>query len=290
MEEIYYNMELDQIYNKFQTNSTNGLTNEEAQKRLELYGFNEIPKASKGFIKIYLAPLFNWLIVIYLFASLILFLAAILGGEGNLIFVMLTLFIVALNCVVAIIQQYRATKKLNALREMTAPTTTVIRNGQKEDITTKNVVAGDLLVLKQGDRIPADGRIIQSNNLEVNESGLTGESEPVRKIPDGIALQSEDVAIAERFNMVFYGTFIATGNSTAIAVKTGKDTEIGKISQGLEDAGTSEIPIREKMNNFGKWLGLIVIGFWFLTLMILWGATGEVDMPWICYLSIYLSL
>ncbi len=278
MEEIYYNMELDQIYKKFQTNSTNGLTNEEAQKRLELYGFNEIPKASKGFIKIYLAPLFSWLIVIYLIASLILFLAALFGGEGNLTFVMLTLFIVALNCVVAIIQQYRATKKLNALREMTAPTTTVIRNGQKEDITTINVVVGDLLVLKQGDRIPADGRIIQSNNLEVNESSLTGESEPVRKVPEGAVIKNEDVAIAERFNMVFYGTFIATGNSTAIAVKTGKDTEIGKISQGLEEAGTSEIPIREKMNNFGKWLGLIVIGFWFLTLMILWGATGELDI------------
>ena len=152
MEENYCNMELDQIYKKFQTNSSNGLTNEEAQKRLELYGFNEIPKASKGFVKIYLAPLFNWLIVIYLFASVLLFLAAIYTGEGDLIFVFLTLVIVALNCVVAIVQQYRATKKLNALREMTAPTTTVIRDGQKDDITTKNVVAGDLLVLKQGDR------------------------------------------------------------------------------------------------------------------------------------------
>ncbi|MBY9019841.1 MAG: cation-transporting P-type ATPase [Candidatus Lokiarchaeota archaeon] len=278
MEEIYYNMELDQIYKKFHTNSTNGLTKEEAQKRLDLYGFNEIPKASKGFIKIYLAPLFNWLIVIYLFASLILFLAAILTGEGNLLFVMLTLGIVALNCVVAIIQQYRATKKLNALREMTAPKTTVIRNGQKDDIPTKNVVAGDLLVLKQGDRIPADGRIIQSSNLEVNESSLTGESEPVRKVHDGIAIKKEDAAIAERQNMVFYGTFIATGNATAISVKTGKDTEIGKISQGLEDAGTSDIPIRAKMNNFGKWLGLIVIGFWFFILLILWGATGELDI------------
>ena len=278
VEEIYYNMELDQIYKKFQTNSTDGLTNKEAQKRLELYGFNEIPKVSKGFIKIYLAPLFNWLIVIYLFASLILFIAAITSDEKNLIFIILTLGIVALNCIVAIIQQYRATKKLNALREMTAPTTTVIRNGQKDDITTKNVVAGDLLVLKQGDRIPADGRVIQSSNLEVNESSLTGESEPVRKVHDGKVLKNEDVAIAERFNMVFYGTFIATGNATAIAVKIGKDTEIGKISQGLEDAGTSEIPIREKMNNFGKWLGLIVIGFWFLTLMIIWGATGELDI------------
>ena len=90
MEETYYTYELDQIYKKFDTNSTNGLSREEAQNRIQTYGYNEIPKASKGFIKIYLAPLFNWLIVIYLFGALVLFLAAILGGEGNLTFVLLT--------------------------------------------------------------------------------------------------------------------------------------------------------------------------------------------------------
>jgi len=195
MEEIYYNMELDQIYKKFETNSTSGLTEEKAQNKLELFGLNEIPKVSKGFIKIYLAPLFNWLIVIYLIGALILFLAAVFGGEGNLIFVLLTLGIVALNCVVAIIQQIRATKKLNALREMTAPSTTVIRNGQKADIPTKNVVVGDLLVLKQGDRVPADSRIVQSSNLEVNESSLTGESEPVRKNQVSSALEKKDVPL-----------------------------------------------------------------------------------------------
>ncbi|MFX0047872.1 MAG: cation-translocating P-type ATPase, partial [Candidatus Hermodarchaeota archaeon] len=278
MEETYYNMELDQIYSKFQTNSTEGLTEHEAQKRLEQYGLNEIPKASKGFIKIYLAPLFNWLIVIYLFGALILFLAAILGGEGDWVFIIITLGVVALNCFVAIIQQYRATKKLNALREMTAPTTTVIRNGKKTDILTKNVVLGDLLVLKQGDRIPADGRIIHSSNFEVNESSLTGESEPVRKTQEGGALSKQDISIGEKHNMIFYGTFVTTGNGTAIAVKTGKDTEIGKISQGLEDAGTPDIPIREKMNNFGKWLGLIVIGLWLFIMLILWIATGDINV------------
>ncbi len=270
MEEIYFNMELEQIYKRFNTNPNSGLTNDEAQKRLELYGLNEIPKASKGFIKIYLAPLFNWLIVIYLIGALFLFLASFFGGEGNMTFILLTLGIVGLNCIVAIIQQYRATKKLNALREMTAPTSTVIRDSQKIDIPTKEVVIGDLLVLKQGDRIPADGRVIQSSNLEVNESSLTGESEPVRKLQEGIALAKEEISIADRKNMTFYGTFIATGNATAIAVKTGKDTEIGKISQGLEEAGTSEIPIREKMNNFGKWLGLIVVGVWLLIILIKW--------------------
>ncbi|MCK4779921.1 MAG: hypothetical protein KAT57_07035, partial [Candidatus Lokiarchaeota archaeon] len=112
-EENYYNIELEQVYQKFQTNPKNGLTLKEANKRLEKYGFNEIPKVSKGFIKIYLAPLFNWLIVIYLIGSMILFLAAIFGGEGNLLTVYITLGIVFLNCMVAIIQQYRATKKLN---------------------------------------------------------------------------------------------------------------------------------------------------------------------------------
>jgi len=277
METVYYNMELEQIYKKFQTNPNSGLTNDEAQKRLELYGLNEIPKASKGFIKIYLAPLFNWLIVIYLIGALFLFLSSFFGGKGNMTFILLTLVIVGLNCIVAIIQQYRATKKLKALREMTAPTSTVIRDSQKRDIPTKEVVVGDLLVLKQGDRIPADGRVIQSSNLEVNESSLTGESEPVRKLQEGIALGKEDISIGDRKNMTYYGTYIATGNATAIAVKTGKDTEIGKISQGLEEAGTSEIPIREKMNNFGKWLGIIVVGFWLLIILIVWGATGELE-------------
>ncbi|MFX0059878.1 MAG: HAD-IC family P-type ATPase, partial [Candidatus Heimdallarchaeota archaeon] len=232
MVKTYYNLELDQVYKEFQTNSSSGLSRDEANKRLEIYGYNEIPKASKGFIKIYLAPLFNWLIVIYLIGALILFLAAIFGGEGNLIFIILTLAIVALNCAVAVIQQYRATKKLNALREMTAPTTTVIRNGQKLDIPTKNVVVGDLLVLTQGDKIPADARIVQASNLEINEASLTGESEPVKKMQIGNAIIKEEISISDRHNMVFYGTYITTGNGTAITVKTGKDTEIGKISQG----------------------------------------------------------
>jgi Ca2+-transporting ATPase len=274
MEETFYNLDLENLYDKLKTDSTKGLTKEEALKRLELYGPNEIPKASKGFIKIYLAPLFNWLIVIYLVGALILYLAAVFGGEGNLSFILLTLAIVGLNCFVAVVQQYRATKKLNALREMTAPTTTIIRDGMKLDIPTKDVVIGDLLVLTQGDRIPADGRIIQSANLEVNESSLTGESEPQKKMERGIALTQTDIPLADRKNMIFYGTYITTGNGTAISTKTGKDTEIGKISVGLEEAGTSEIPIREKMNNFGKWLGIIVIGFWLLTLIIIWVASA----------------
>ena len=273
-EKNYYNLELEQIYSELQTDPKNGLSQKEVNRRIEKYGYNELPKVSKGFIKIYLAPLFNWLIVIYLIGSVILFLAAVIGGEGDLTFVGLTLFIVVLNCLVAIIQQYRATKKLKALRELTAPTSTIIRDGQKQEIPTKEIVVGDLLVLNQGDKIPADSRIIESYNMVVNEASLTGESEPVRKLEKGKALQKKDISIGERINMVFYGTYISTGNGKSIVVKTGGDTEIGKISHGLEEAGTSEIPIRQKMNHFGKWLGLIIFIFWFITVMIIYVASA----------------
>ncbi len=279
VEENFYNLALEQIYQKIQTDPNKGLTTTEANKRLEKYGPNEIPKVSKGFIKIYLAPLFNWLIVIYLIGALILFLASVFGEEGSLLFIALTLGIVFLNCMVAIIQQYRATKKLKALRELSAPTATIIRDSQKQDIPTKEIVIGDLLVLNQGDKIPADARIAESFNLEVNEASLTGESEPVKKLRKGDALGKNDIPISDRKNMVFFGTYITMGNGTAITVKTGGDTEIGKISHGLEEAGTSEIPIRQKLNHFGKWLGLIIFMFWFISLMIIWAATRFTEDP-----------
>ncbi len=274
VETYYHTYNLKEIYEKLQTDPIKGLDNEEAELRLRKYGLNEIPKVSKGFIKIYLAPLFNWLIVIYLIGALILFLAGIFGEGGNMTFIILTLGIVLLNCLIAIFQQYRATKKLKALRELTAPTSTVIREAERKEIPTKNIVIGDLLYLKQGDKIPADARIIKSSNLEVNEAALTGESESVIKFQEGDALNRANIAIGDRKNMVFYGTYITTGNGTAITTATGGDTEIGKISQGLEEAGTSEIPIRKKMNNFGKWLGLCVMLFWFIILMLIWIGSG----------------
>ncbi len=263
MEIPYYSQELHTIYKDLNTDPNQGLKTEEAKKRLEVHGFNEIPKVSKGFIKIYLAPLFNWLIVIYLIGSLIMFIFSLFGQQGSFLTIVLTLSIVALNCGVAIIQQIRATKKLNALRELSAPTATIIRDGKKADIMAKNIVVGDILIINQGDKIPADGRIIESANLEINEASLTGESESAKKISDGRALNFEkEITIAERKNMVFYGTYVTIGNGKAIVIKTGSNTEIGKLSLQLESAGTNEIPIRQKMNHFGKWLGIIVMGMW----------------------------
>ncbi len=237
-----------------------------------------MPKPPSNFIKVYLAPLFNWLIVIYLIGAMILLIAALAGAEGNISMIGITLGIVAFNCMIAIFQQARATKKLNALRQLSAPTTTVIRDGERAEIPSKEVVKGDLLVIDQGDRIPADSRIIKSINLEVDEASLTGESDPVKKARSGDALSGDDIPIAERKNMVFFGTYVTLGNGLAIVVETGGSTEIGKISKGLEEAGTSEIPIRKKMNNFGKWLGLAVLSFWFVIFLIIGIARNEWDI------------
>ncbi|TXT64166.1 MAG: conserved membrane protein of unknown function [Promethearchaeota archaeon] len=269
----YYNLTLNNLYAELDTNPHSGLNQDEANQRLEKFGYNELPKYKRSFVKIYLAPLFNWLIVIYLVGALILLVASLLGFRGNFLIIALTLGIVLLNCLVAIIQQYRAQKKLEALKELAAPTTTVIREGKKTEIPTREVALGELLVLNQGDKIPADARIVSGTNLEVNEASLTGESEPVKKDSEGKAIHGPK-SIQERENMIFYGTYITMGNGRAIAVKTGGDTEIGKISEGLKSAGTTEIPIQKKMNNFGKWLGIAVIIFWLVTLFFIFFASG----------------
>ncbi|TXT63420.1 MAG: conserved membrane protein of unknown function [Promethearchaeota archaeon] len=269
----FYKLSVEEVNDLLKANPNAGLTEEEAKKRLEEYGPNELPKVSRGFIKIYLSPLFNWLIVIYLIGALILFLASLFGFKSNFVIIALTLGIVLLNCLVAIIQQYRATKKLEALKELSAPTTVVIREGQKKQIPTSEVVLGDLLDIEQGDKVPADARIISENNLEVNEASLTGESEPARKDAKMGSLEKE-LDLQDRDNMIFYGTYITRGKAKALVVKTGAATEIGKISEGLMAAGTTSIPIREKMNYFGKWLGIAVLIFWFITLMIVWVGSG----------------
>ena len=267
----YYSIEVDEVIDELKTDPKSGLTSTEVSVRLDENGLNELPKASKSFIKIYFAPLFNWLIVIYLIGALVMYIATAVSDDGDMSMIYTTLTIVVINMIVAIVQQARATKKLNALRQLSAPTTTVIRNGIKESINSNQIVVGDILSLNLGDKIPADSRIIKSANLEVNEASLTGESVSAIK-NNGSVINNQDskeIPIGSRKNMLFFGTFITQGNATAVVVSTGVDTEIGKISQELEATETGEIPIREKMNNFGKWLGLLVVIFWLITYLII---------------------
>ncbi|MHA1819422.1 MAG: cation-translocating P-type ATPase [Promethearchaeota archaeon] len=275
----FYSVDIEELEKALKTDFNKGLSNLEVKNRLKKYGPNEIPKATGSFLRVYLAPLFNWLIVIYLIGAVILYFASIFQNESDLSMIYITLGIVFFNAIIAVFQQMRATKKLNALKALSAPTTVVIREGSKQKIKSKDLVVGDVILLQQGDRVPADCRLIEATSLEVDEASLTGESEPVKKKAMKLEGENEDdIPIGERLNFVFLGTFITLGSAKAVVVKIGGETEIGKISQKIKETGTSEIPIQKKMNNFGKWLGLLVMAFWLVTMLIIWGITGQINV------------
>jgi Ca2+-transporting ATPase len=256
---------LARLRTQLNADTTQGLTETEALQRLETFGRNELPRIRGSFWRVYLAPIFNGLILIYIVAIILMVLLVVFfqaaGAEQALIWVV----VIAFNAILAIVQQYRAQKKLAALRSLTADTIVVVRDGLKQEIDASEVVPGDLLMLAQGDRIPADGRIVDASQLSVVESSLTGESAPVEKNAEKIALP-EDTPIHDRKNMVYRGTHVATGSAQVLVSNTGESTEIGGISEGLETLNTGEIPLRQKVNRLALFLGtaaliLGVIGF-----------------------------
>lgn len=266
----------EEIFEKFSTHPHMGLNSKQADINLEKFGPNVLTLKKPSFVSTYLAPLFNWLIILYLISALIMLLASLLTDSDNMSLVYVTLFAVVMNCVVAIYQQARATKKLEALQNLTAPKSWVIRDGQIEELFSKNLVVGDLLKLATGDHVPADARIISSTDLRVNESSLTGESEPVSK-NRGQYLENRELHLQNQENILFCGTFITTGHCKAIIYATGVDTEIGKISQGMQEIENSEIPIRKKMDNLGKWFGIAIFVLWLGTLIFLKITTGKIE-------------
>ncbi|UCD00667.1 MAG: cation-translocating P-type ATPase [Promethearchaeota archaeon] len=249
---IYYNQPISELLERFNTHPDYGLKFSELEERYLKYGYNELPKIKKSIWKIYLAPLFNFLIMILLITGIII---VILGrGDTQII----TFTVVIINSITAVIQQFRAQKALESLREISALKATVLRDGKQSEIDTRDLVPGDIVILTQGDKVPADGRIIESMNLSVDEAPLTGESEPVEK--NSNTSENKELSIQNQTNMVFMGTYVQTGRAKELITGTGTKTEIGKISQTLNEMGSIEdIPLTRKLNRLGKILGTIVI-------------------------------
>ncbi len=251
-EVYYYNQPIENLVKNLNTDIENGLNSSELNDRYQKSGYNELPKIKKSIWKIYLAPIFNFLIVILIIAGIII---VILGSPGETI---ITFTVVIINSITAIIQQFRAQKALESLREISALKTTVLRDGRKIEIETKEIVPGDIAILSQGDKIPADGRIVEFMNFSVDEAPLTGESEPVEK--NSHIMDKENIPIQDQSNMVFMGTYVRTGRAKELITGTGLKTEIGKISQTLNEMGSIEdIPLTRKLNHLGYILGIIVI-------------------------------
>ncbi|MCW4027102.1 MAG: cation-transporting P-type ATPase, partial [Candidatus Bathyarchaeota archaeon] len=250
---------IDESEERLQTNLEAGLTKEDAEERLVRFGANVIPKVKPSLFRIYIAPLLNWLINIYLIISTVLALLAFILPE---VWPQIAqwLSIVSINAALAIVQQARAQTKIEALQRLSAPKSRVIRDGALTEIPSELVVPGDIIQLRQGDRIPADARIIAARSLRVDEASLTGESRGVEK-SEVLADADSDASISGRRNMVFMGTYVTVGSAKALVVRTGRATELGSISGRLEELNVGEIPLRQKVNEIAKYLGLAVLVF-----------------------------
>lgn len=229
-----------------------GLSAAEAARRLSEQGPNELQAARRvSALHVLLEQFKNVLIVILLVAVV---LSAILGHAIEaLAIAIIALFAVLLG----FYQEYRAERALEALRQMAAPTASVFRDGREHNLPAREVVTGDIVYLRTGDKIPADGRLIEAVNLQTEEAALTGESLPVEKqiapLPEG------EIPLGDRKNMVYGGTTISYGRGRAVVVATGMNSEFGKIAKLLESVETSRTPLQENLDRVGKLLARVAL-------------------------------
>ncbi|MHA1916106.1 MAG: cation-translocating P-type ATPase [Promethearchaeota archaeon] len=248
----YYQQPVNELLDSFNTNPDRGLNTSDLESKYQELGYNELPKIRKSIWKIYLAPIFNFLIIILLITGVIV---VLLGSPGETV---ITFTVVVINSTTVIVQQFRAQKALESLKRISALKATVLRDGEQREIPNRELVPGDIVILDQGDKIPADGRIIEQVNLTIDEAPLTGESEPIEKSHE--VIKEDEIPLQKQSNMVFMGTYVYTGRAKALITGTGIFTEIGKISQTLNEMGTIEdIPLTRKLNKLGYILGTIVI-------------------------------
>lgn len=229
-----------------------GLTSEEAAARLTHYGANEIRATRRITGRQILLAQFRNILILILIAG-----AALSFSMGHTVESIVIAVIVAFSVVLGFLQEYRAERALEALRELAAPTATVIRDGVECALPTRDLVPGDVILLHVGDRVPADGRLLQAINLMADEAPLTGESLPVDKASD--RLPDVDLPVGDRHNMVHAGTTITHGRGTAVLVATGMDTEFGRIAQLLQSVEAVRTPLQKNIDRVGSVLARIAL-------------------------------
>ena len=240
-----------------------GLTSAEAQKRLEANGKNKLAAAKgKSIIRRFLEQLADPMIIILLVAAAISgVLAAMTPGE-SFADVIIILAVVIINAVLGVYQESKAEKAIEALQEMSAATSKVLRDGKVQIIHSEDLVVGDIILLEAGDAVPADARILENASLKVEEAALTGESVPVTKFIDVIYLKEgeKDVPLGDRKNMLYMGSTVVYGRGTAVVTATGMDTEMGKIAGALSEAEEGQTPLQLKLAQLSKILTWLVLG------------------------------
>lgn len=243
--------------------SEKGLSSSEAADRLAKNGKNKLAEGKKdSLLKRFLSQLADPMIIILIVAAVISAVTATFGGEGDgYADVLIIMVVVIINAVLGVYQESKAEKAIEALQEIAAATSKVIRDGKLIDVRSEELVVGDVVVLEAGDSVPADCRIIKNASLKIEEAALTGESVPVNKTTDIIDTEgSDDVPLGDRKNMCYMGSNVVYGHGQAVVVATGMDTEMGKIADALTQAKDEETPLQKKLNQLSKVLSVLVLG------------------------------
>ena len=252
---LWHGQAVEAVFSRLKSTPA-GLTNAEAARRLAEYGPNELQAVERiSPWTILLEQFKNVLIIILLVATA---LSAFLGhGTEAIVIAVIVLFAVLLG----FMQEYRAERAIEALRRMAAPTATALRDGEEDEIAARELVPGDVILLRAGDRIPADVRLIEAVNLQIEEAALTGESVAVEK--NATPLANDDLALGDRKNMAYAGTMATYGRGRAVVIATGMNTEFGKIAAMLQTVETGRTPLQENLDRVGRtlaWAAFAVVG------------------------------
>lgn len=249
----------EDIVRELSSSKEAGLTEDAVVRLKEKYGSNVLAeKKKKSMFMRFLDQFKDVMIIILLAAAAVSFAIALKEGDAMEFFEpALILLIVVLNAVIGVIQESRAEKALDALKNMSAPKARVIRGGKERMIDSKELVPGDIIRLEAGDMIPADARLLESASLKCEESALTGESVPAEK--DFAAAPEKDAPLGDRVNMVYSGCSVTNGTAKAIVTATGMNTEMGKIAGMLESEGDEATPLQKKLSDLGKYLGIMAL-------------------------------
>ncbi len=251
----WYQLETEATLNELGTTIQNGLTSDEAARRLEQYGPNElVEKGAKSPLAIFLEQFKDIMVIILIVAALA---SAVLGEIEEVIIIMA---IVALNAIIGFSQEYRAEQAIAALKKLAVPSVSAIRDGRLSEISARLLVPGDIVKLETGDLIPADGRVVESVNLRVEEAALTGESEPISKRTGALAARDGHAPpLGDRRNMVYMGTAVAYGRGMAVITETGMQTELGNIAELIQGVQEDQTPLQRRLAHLGKVLGYAAI-------------------------------
>ena len=251
---MWFSKSKDDVTKELNVNPSTGLTTQEAKARLEKYGPNKLKgKPKKSLITLFFAQLKDMLIYVLLAAAVITIFI------GEYVDAIIILIVVLINAIIGVVQESKAEKAVEALQKMTTPKSLVRRDGEVKEINSDEVVPGDIIILDAGRFIPADLRLLESANLQIEESALTGESVPSTKDADDIHADSK-TPIGDKTNMAFMSTLVTYGRGEGVVVATAMETEIGTIAKILDEDNDELTPLQKRLEELGKVLGYLCIG------------------------------